>query len=206
MQTCANGGIPVFCRPVRRRNLQQAAHYLTIPRHPELVSGSMVQHARSLPGTAEGGAVLPHNAPAHAERWTLKQVQGDERAETATGPGSGPRQRLLKCWVVPLARLELARISPTDFESVASTIPPQGRLSGGARLSAPRAAGQSYFSAAATILCRREWSASLPARTCAAQTGSDTPLKLVTKPPASRTSRQPAALSHGLRSDSQNPS
>ena len=28
--------------------------------------------------------------------------------------------------LVPLARLELARISPTDFESVASTIPPQG--------------------------------------------------------------------------------
>jgi len=46
-----------------------------------------MQHARSLPGKAESGVALPHNAPAQAERWTLKQVQGDEGAETTESPG-----------------------------------------------------------------------------------------------------------------------
>ena len=46
-------------------------------RHPELVSGSIVPHIRSLGLTQNEAIQLPNNASARAEKWTLKQVQGD---------------------------------------------------------------------------------------------------------------------------------
>ena len=49
------------------------------------------------------------------------------RSREATGQSSGKNQFAEK--MVPLARLERARLSTTDFESVASTIPPQGHIS-----------------------------------------------------------------------------
>ena len=53
------------------------------------------------------------------------------------------------------------------------------------------------FSAPTISLCRRECRASLPARTWALQIGSERPRQSVTKPPASRTNRQPVAVSQG---------
>lgn len=81
--------------------------------------------------------------------------------------------------VVPLARLERARLSTIDFESIASTIPPQGlpsrvRRLAGARRAFKRASGQS-LSNPATILCRRECRASLAAMTCVSQIGCERP-------------------------------
>ena len=81
--------------------------------------------------------------------------------------------------VVPLARLERARLSTIDFESIASTIPPQGlpsrvRRLAGARRAFKRAPGQS-LSDPATILCRRECRASLAAMTCVSQIGCERP-------------------------------
>lgn len=85
-----------------------------------------------------------------------------------------PRFPAFRLDLVPLARLELARISPTDFESVASTIPPQGHLR--ERLSRPRLFIQPAFSAPASNLCSLECSASLPASTVSSQIGSERPL------------------------------
>jgi len=62
------------------------------------------------------------------------------------------------------------------------------------------------LSAAVSSLCNRECSASLPARIVSSQICSDRPRQSVTKPPASRTSRQPAAVSHGFSPASQKPS
>jgi len=71
--------------------------------------------------------------------------------------------------VAPLARLELAHLSITDFESVASTIPPQGHSCAlGPRQRPTRmlqALGAGTRIAPATSLCSLECSASLPAST-----------------------------------------
>ena len=52
--------------------------FFTFARHPELVSGSIAPRDRNV-GTKQGGPVLlPNRTAACAEKWTLKQVQGDE--------------------------------------------------------------------------------------------------------------------------------
>jgi|GEM_PF-2562796 len=50
----------------------------TPTRHPELVSGSIAPHSRSVVLNPNGAVVRPNDASARAEKWTLKQVQGDE--------------------------------------------------------------------------------------------------------------------------------
>jgi len=51
---------------------------LTYPRHPELVSGSIVPFARTVGLERNETALLPDQSSAHVDKWTLKQVQGDE--------------------------------------------------------------------------------------------------------------------------------
>ena len=50
------------------------------PRHPELVSASIVPPIPVLEGQTES-AFCSLNPWARAERWTLKQVQGDDAIE-----------------------------------------------------------------------------------------------------------------------------
>ena len=57
----------------------------TQTRHPELVSGSIVPFATSVVPQASRAAVLPNGASVCAEKWTLKQVQGDEIFERSVG-------------------------------------------------------------------------------------------------------------------------
>ena len=47
------------------------------PRHAELVSASIVPHARVLRNDA-ASPVRPSKASAQTDGWTLKQVQGDD--------------------------------------------------------------------------------------------------------------------------------
>jgi len=47
-------------------------------RHPELVSGSIAPNAHATREDSGGAASLPERASVAAEKWTLKQVQGDE--------------------------------------------------------------------------------------------------------------------------------
>ncbi len=48
------------------------------PRHPELVSGSIVPLAQRSVSKVNGTVLLLNNTPVCAEKWTLKQVQGDD--------------------------------------------------------------------------------------------------------------------------------
>ena len=56
------------------------AHLSLTPRHPELVSGSIGRHAlKRAEATQPWGRVAQRlTGPRRAEKWTLKQVQGDE--------------------------------------------------------------------------------------------------------------------------------
>jgi hypothetical protein len=56
---------------------------LSLHRHPELVSGSIERFVRSLRKKRDGWVSLPNMARAREEKWTLKQVQGDEEASWA---------------------------------------------------------------------------------------------------------------------------
>jgi hypothetical protein len=47
-------------------------------RYPELVSGFIALHSRSAMPQARFAAGLPNITSVRAEKWTLKQVQGDE--------------------------------------------------------------------------------------------------------------------------------
>ena len=54
------------------------AHRLNQTRHAELVSASIGPHSRSQQERRSGAVSLPYKASARNEKWTLKQVQGDD--------------------------------------------------------------------------------------------------------------------------------
>jgi len=57
-------------------------HSFILTRHPELVSGSIGQRDLECAGLARPGKPVACEpmAPRRVTKWTLKQVQGDERA------------------------------------------------------------------------------------------------------------------------------
>jgi hypothetical protein len=57
----------------------------TILRHPELVSGSIMPLAQCLADTPKCGREARAARAGQAEKWTLKQVQGDGKFEGGVG-------------------------------------------------------------------------------------------------------------------------